>query len=277
MNYMFNGAVAKDVGISAAVLFHSISWWIAKNRANEKNFHDGRYWTYSSVTAFARLFPFFTEKMIRTSLNKLEKNGYIISGNYNKSHYDRTKWYALGEVGAEYAFAQNKKSICPSEKIDLPKKANQNCQKGEPIPDSITDIDTDIDPDQAEVPEVPMDIQKEFGQAFRPLLPQDLDRLGALMGDYGRLNLLKAIGKAKERQGKGLAPVRDPLSWLLKVLQTPEADAKPRAQPKKEEWVPPEWRTKDVREEMTYEEFKAKCRRLYGEEEYERMLKNGDI
>ena len=137
MKYTFDGDVAKDVGTNAAVLFHSIVWWIAKNEANEKNFHDGKYWTYNSVSAFSKLFPFCTDKMIRSSLDKLEKKGYIISGNYNKVPYDRTKWYALGDVGMDYYTAQTAKSICPKKKSHLPKGANRNSERGEPIPDKI--------------------------------------------------------------------------------------------------------------------------------------------
>ncbi len=148
MNYTFDGDVAKDVGTNAAVLFQSIVWWIAKNEANENNFHDGKYWTYNSVAAFSKLFPFCTDKMIRSSLEKLEKTGYIISGNYNKSPYDRTKWYALGEVGMEYYTAKMQRTICSEKNLHLPKRANVNAEQGEPIPvnipysntDSITDI-----------------------------------------------------------------------------------------------------------------------------------------
>lgn len=137
MMYMFDGEIAKDVGVNAAVLFHSIQWWIRKNKANDKNFFDGKYWTYNSVAAFTELFPFMKKSAIRSSLEKLEKEGYIVSGNYNKIAYDRTKWYALGDKGEALSFEDSPKSTLNSSKIHLQKNANQYDEKNKPIPVSI--------------------------------------------------------------------------------------------------------------------------------------------
>ncbi|MEJ6746403.1 MAG: hypothetical protein QNK98_06555 [Yoonia sp.] len=69
-----------------------------------------RYWTYNSISAFAELFPYLTEKHIRTALEKLVKSGLILKGNFSDDRYDRTCWYALGD------------SICPNGQIDLTKR-----------------------------------------------------------------------------------------------------------------------------------------------------------
>jgi hypothetical protein len=122
--HSFDPEVAAKVGLNAAVIFQNIVWWAEKNAANNKHFHDGLWWTYNSVSAFADLFPYLTGKQIRTALTKLEDDGLLISGSFNKSAYDRTKWYA---------------PTCPIGKSDLPKRSNENAQKGEPIPDINTD------------------------------------------------------------------------------------------------------------------------------------------
>jgi hypothetical protein len=126
--HSFDPEIAAKVGLNAAVIFQNILWWAEKNAANNKHFHDGLWWTYNSVSAFADLFPYLTGKQIRTALTKLEDDGLLVSGSFNKSAYDRTKWYA---------------PTCPIGKSDLPKRSNENDQKGEPIPD----INTDIKPD----------------------------------------------------------------------------------------------------------------------------------
>ena len=123
--HSFDPEIAKKVGVNAAVLYQNIVWWTQKNAANDKHYHDGRYWTYNSIKAFDALFPYLTPKQIRTALDKLEEAELILSGTFNKAGYDRTKWY------------------CPSEQIDLPKKANGIDQKGEPIPVSKPDIKPD--------------------------------------------------------------------------------------------------------------------------------------
>lgn len=94
--HSFDPAVAQEVGLAAAVIYQNIYWWIERNAANGHNLHDGRYWTHNSVAAFADLFPYLTDKQIRTAIDKLEEAGLIVSGNYNDSPYLRTKWYALG-------------------------------------------------------------------------------------------------------------------------------------------------------------------------------------
>jgi hypothetical protein len=122
--HSFDPEVAAKVGLNAAVIFQNIVWWAEKNAANNKHFHDGLWWTYNSVSAFADLFPYLTGKQIRTALTKLEDDGLLVSGSFNKSAYDRTKWYA---------------PTCPIGKSDLPKRSNENDQEGEPIPDINTD------------------------------------------------------------------------------------------------------------------------------------------
>lgn len=119
--HSFDPEVAAKVGLNAAVIYQNIVWWAEKNAANGKHFHDGLWWTYNSVSAFGELFPYLTGKQIRTALAKLEEDGLLVSGCFNKSAYDRTKWYA---------------PTCLYVESDLPKKANEDAQKGEPIPDS---------------------------------------------------------------------------------------------------------------------------------------------
>lgn len=122
--HSFDPEVAKRVGVNAAVIFQNILWWAEKNAANDKHHHDGRYWTYNSISAFETLFDYLTAKQIRTALDKLEADGLLMTGNFNASPYDRTKWYS---------------PTCLIEQPHLPKKANEIAQKGEPIPDSKPD------------------------------------------------------------------------------------------------------------------------------------------
>lgn len=87
--------VAQLVGTNAAIILENISYWCEHNAANNMNLHDGRYWIYNSTKAFGELFPYMTINVIRTALKKLKDNGLILTGNFNKSAYDRTTWYTL--------------------------------------------------------------------------------------------------------------------------------------------------------------------------------------
>lgn len=130
MEHSFDIEVAKEIGVNGAILLKNIYFWIKKNEANNKHFENGCYWTYNSVKAFNDLFPYLTEKQIRSTLIKLEEDRYIITGNYNKSSYDRTKWYSITERGILLLKGQ----------MESTKKANEIAQKGEPIPDINTNI-----------------------------------------------------------------------------------------------------------------------------------------
>ncbi len=95
MTHKFDIEIAKEVGINAAIIYDNLCFWCLKNKANNRNKNDGNYWTYNSIRAWKELFPYIGESAIKTALKKLEDGEYILSGNYNKSSYDRTKWYSI--------------------------------------------------------------------------------------------------------------------------------------------------------------------------------------
>lgn len=134
MEHHFNVELATRYGILEAVLLNHLQFWIRKNEANGTNYYDGNYWTYNSVKALGILFPYASQNKIRNALKRLEEEGLIITGNYNKSAYDRTTWYALTEKG---------KSILQNYKMEVVKKQNQNSKTKKPIPDNIPDDKAD--------------------------------------------------------------------------------------------------------------------------------------
>ena len=134
MHHYFNTEIAKEVGVNAAVILENIAHWVLKNKANDKNFYDGHYWTYNSRTAMTALFPYLSEKQVRYALDALRKADMVITGNYNKSSYDRTLWYTVSDSCAKKYFP---------ELIDWPKMANELDCVGQPIPD----INTNNKPD----------------------------------------------------------------------------------------------------------------------------------
>lgn len=116
--HSFDPQIAAEVGLNAAVIYQNIVFWIEKNEANDRHFKDGRTWTYNSITAFAKLFPYFTEKQIRTAIDKLLDAGLILKGNYSDNTYDRTNWYALGDP------------ICPPGQMDMPDRDTPSAPEG---------------------------------------------------------------------------------------------------------------------------------------------------
>lgn len=140
MQHSFNVNLAKEFGIIEAILLNNLEFWIAKNKANGTNYYDGYYWTFNSTKAFNELFPYISQRQIQNALKKLKEKGIIQTGNYNKSSYDRTLWYA---------FTTNGESIMQKCKMDYADLSNDSAEKGnglcnnvEPIPNINTNNKT---------------------------------------------------------------------------------------------------------------------------------------
>lgn len=95
--HSFDPVDAEKYGILEAILLANIRWWTAKNEANGRHYHDGKYWTYNSAKAFAKLFPYASQQQIQRALKSLEAEKMIVVGNYNSNPYDHTKWYAVDD------------------------------------------------------------------------------------------------------------------------------------------------------------------------------------
>ena len=142
MNHSFNTDYAELYGIEEAIILENIAFWIKKNETNNKNFYDGYTWTYNSAESFNKLFPYITPSKIRRCLLKLEELEVLKSGNYNKSNYDKTKWYTIinVEVSTFYKL-QNGNYKMENGLYNLENRTEQNV---EPIPDINSNINTDI-------------------------------------------------------------------------------------------------------------------------------------
>ena len=93
--HFFDRKLATEYGVDEAIMLNHLIYWIAKNNMNGINRHDGKTWTYTAIKDFTKYQPYWTEAQIRRILNSLENMEVIITGNYNKHKYDKTKWYAL--------------------------------------------------------------------------------------------------------------------------------------------------------------------------------------
>ena len=147
MQHSFDVNIAKEFGILEAILLNNLEFWIAKNEANGTNYYDGTYWTYNSTKAFNELFPYVSQRQIQNALKKLKEKGIIQTGNYNKSSYDRTLWYAFTTEGK--SIMQKCKMDYANLVKDNANMLNGNVENVEPIPnintnDKTTNINSNI-------------------------------------------------------------------------------------------------------------------------------------
>ena len=122
MNYNFNVEIATKIGVDEAIMLNNFVYWLAKNKANNKNFFDGNFWTFNSVRAYSELFPFWKESQIKRILKSLIDQNVLVVGSYNQNAYDRTNWYSLS---SEYIHL-----------IDWTISTNGKAENSQPIPNN---------------------------------------------------------------------------------------------------------------------------------------------
>ncbi len=140
IHHSFDVEIAEKVGVSGAVLVHHFQYWIELNRKGKRNLHDGKYWTYQTMKDIANTFTYWTERQIERLIGKLIKNKVLVKGNYNKTPFDRTVWYAF------YDEEETVKCISPNGEMEETKGGNGKIQTGKCInndTDTITNDKTD--------------------------------------------------------------------------------------------------------------------------------------
>lgn len=174
MEHSFDINIAKEYGITEAILLKNLYFWVKKNALNKTNAHDGRYWTFNSVKAFSGFFPYLNERQIKYALKKLKDCGLIITGNYNNDKRLRTLWYTLSdkalllldektedfvvkdksEYSAEQSAPSDKNVDCKGQNctVELDKIVQANSTNSSDTLDknvkcTYTDINTDINAD----------------------------------------------------------------------------------------------------------------------------------
>lgn len=84
-------SLAKAIGLNEAIILQQIHYWLRKSN----NVEDGHKWIYNTYNAWQKQFPFWSIPTIRRTITSLEKQGVIVTGNFNKAGFDNTKWYRI--------------------------------------------------------------------------------------------------------------------------------------------------------------------------------------
>ena len=100
-DHSFNPFIAKKYGVIEAILVNTLVFWtrtnIAKEKEDERNFHQERYWCFGTPVYFTKFFMYLTSSQIKYALLNLRKKGALLKGNFNKKGYDKTNWYSLSD------------------------------------------------------------------------------------------------------------------------------------------------------------------------------------
>lgn len=101
-------SLAKIVGLNEAIVLQQFNYWLEKSN----NIRDGYKWIYNSYSKWNEQFPFWSNATLRRTINSLEKQGFLITANYNKAGFDKTKWYRINYERVSNASAQNEQTSC---------------------------------------------------------------------------------------------------------------------------------------------------------------------
>lgn len=155
--HYFNIDVACEVGVHAAVILDCIAYLVDYHSANDAYIHEGKTWMYNAKSAFAKLFPYMTERQVKYALQKLKDAGLIEVGNYNKLGFDNTNWYTLTDKAVEKYYSSRWTKL--SDGLDkIVRPVGQNCPTNT-INNNITNKDIlSIDTKSAKKPRA----KKEF-------------------------------------------------------------------------------------------------------------------
>lgn len=106
--------LAVVIGLKEAVVAQQLNYWLHSKSAKIIN---GRRWIYNTYEKWQKdSFPFFTIATIRRTFGSLEKQKIVLTGNFNKAGFDKTKWYSIDEERLDELMsrrcAQNEQTMC---------------------------------------------------------------------------------------------------------------------------------------------------------------------
>lgn len=76
-----------------AIVLQQLHYWLSRTNNVQS---DGHKWVYNSMADWLKQFPWIQSRARLTRyFEDLEKRGLIITGNFNKAKFDKTKWYRI--------------------------------------------------------------------------------------------------------------------------------------------------------------------------------------
>ena len=83
--------LAVKLGVTEAIILQQVHYWLEKS----PHIIAGRKWVYNTYKEWQLQIPFYSEGTIKRVIQSLEKQGYLVSANYNRTKLDKTKWYTI--------------------------------------------------------------------------------------------------------------------------------------------------------------------------------------
>lgn len=83
--------LAEKIGLNEAIFLQQLHYRLE----HAKYEIDGHRWVYNTVNDWSKQFPFWSQRTLARTISSLEKRKLVLTGNYNRKGFDRTKWYTI--------------------------------------------------------------------------------------------------------------------------------------------------------------------------------------
>ena len=111
-----------------AIVLQQLHYWLSRTNNVQS---DGHKWIYNSMADWLKQFPWIRSRSTLSNyFNDLEERGLVVTGNFNKAKFDKTKWYRINYdalTDLEQRLSENQSSN--DQNLDTP--STENCTSNE--------------------------------------------------------------------------------------------------------------------------------------------------
>lgn len=106
--------LATVIGLNEAIVLQQLNYWLHSKSAKKIN---DKWWIYNTYENWKKQnFPFWSVATIRRTFSSLEKKEVVVSANFNRAGFDKTKWYSIDETKLNQLMSsacdQNEQTSC---------------------------------------------------------------------------------------------------------------------------------------------------------------------
>lgn len=237
--------LARAIGLNEAIVLQQVHYWITINKKANKNFHEGKYWTYNSLPNWHKNnFDFWSFDTVKRTFSKLVKAKILITDNFNKDKRDRTLWYTIdyevletliNSIGAECTDGEGQNAPMKEGKMHRPlpetttettSDNNNNTidakKPSEKESHSVKETKTDVVVVDEQVERVAKELKPQIERTVGKITLEQLTKLIQTAGVDAVTKQLENYPKFKEVQNI-LNPVGFFISAVLGDWQVPES------------------------------------------------------
>lgn len=108
--------LATLIGLNESIVLQQVHYWLKHKEKSGQDYIDGHYWVYNTYEQWQEQFPFWSIRTLKRIFTTLENSGFLLSANYNKIGFDKTKWYSIDydALNTFSAPVQNGTTIVPT-------------------------------------------------------------------------------------------------------------------------------------------------------------------